>query len=155
MELEENFKDPEKDKQKEIAQIEQYIKKNVDFDFSNGGLLYSDVINFWVESITYSTPPKPIPHYIQSYEKSEKDINDIREKMGAKEAAYYEIYYPARLKRIIELSDPEQIKKYDKLVDEFDTDLERIKEENDAESLQKFYARAQEIVDEKKRKTSD
>lgn len=50
----------------------------------------------------------------------------------------------------MELSDPEQIVKYNKLADDFNSDLERIKKECDIDGLEKYCNEAIMIVDGKK-----
>ena len=69
---------------------------------------------------------------------------------------YYEKYYrekhtiPEVVDKIIELSDKEQIKKYDALVDEFNSDLERIKKESDSSRVTYFLNNFEKIIGENK-----
>ena len=65
---------------------------------------------------------KPMLHYEKYYREEYKNVE----------------IFPEVIDKIIELSDKEQMKKYDTLVDEFNADLELIKKEHDSQKLQYF-----------------
>ena len=71
------------------------------------------------------------------------------------EKYYREIYkevetFPEVIDKIIELSDKEQIKKYDTLVDKFNSDLERIKKESDSSKIKYFFDIFTKTIEENK-----
>ncbi len=124
--------------------ISESDKEIIDMDFLSGRMLYQDVLNFWStvmiktrmlekassdgEKQEHLNELSPIPRYEQGYrDAGEKD---------------------AKISYIIKLSDPEQIKKYNELVDEFNADLNCIKNEKDNDSLRKYFKRVKEIVEE-------
>ena len=122
--------------------VEEEVREIVDPNFSDRRMLFRNVLNFWplkMDNEQYASFSSDdlglilaeVPHYREGYEKDN---------------------LPGDLytKRIIELSDPNQVRKYDQLVDEFNADRERIIKERDFISLQKFFERAKSLVDEKK-----
>jgi len=145
-------------------EVEDRIGQDVDWDFSSGRKkLFRDVLNFWPsggdylkkvspeELREYFDRLKPMLHYQEGYiEKGERDVNNMREDSGEEADEFHKLYYPKALERIMELSDPGQIVKYNKLADEFNEDFERIKRECDIDGLQKYFNKARMIVDGKK-----
>lgn len=68
-------------------------------------------------------------------------------------ALHYEKYlqqYPEDVEYIMKLSDPEAVAAMDRLVDEYNADLERIRREKDFVAVGGFVARAIKIVDGEK-----
>lgn len=148
----------------EQEEIRKRVEEQVDPNFSSGRKLYRDVLNFWglaaemsflkilsPEQIKkYLSSLQPVLHYKEGYlEKGDNDAEYLRQSSGNESAEYHIKYYKAELDRIMELSDSEQIEKYDRLVDEYNTELKRIKEENDVKSLLGYFEKVKALVDEK------
>ena len=105
--------------------------------FTRNEKLHHDILNFWpVTNKNYLEKLSPeelrkyfdslelMPHYQQGYEEINK-----------KETA-----------RIMKLSDPEQVAKYDHLVDDYNKNLERTKQEQDQkQDIETFLAYIKEV----------
>lgn len=121
---------------------------SVDHCFSKGELLYSDVLNFWSHlnmSFKLKNPKillenlnklEPLPHYQEGYENMGKAYDNLTTREECEQD----------LKRIMALSNPAQIQRYNNLVDEFNADLERIKKEKDFSILDQYFQRARSLV---------
>lgn len=145
--------------------IENDIKEIVDPDFLDGRMIYSEVIHFWPTEINekhfLSMSPKKldyfvhaIPHYREGYEQKRDEALRINEESfrsyGPATLQKFKDFENGFVRRIMELSDPNQVRKYDKLVDKFNADRERIIKERDYESLQKYIAKVKALVGETK-----
>ena len=117
------------------------IKSNfedIDSYFKQGKLLHHNISNDWASlwNVFLDEDQKalgelaPMLHYEDYYRKN---------------------YETAHANRIMELSDQKQIEKHDALIDEFNKDLPRIKEEKDFNKLQDFYDQAIETIEECKK----
>ncbi len=138
------------------------IQKYIEWGFSGDRKLYRDVLNFWMQINfnliksfeseklkDYINNIKPIPYYEQGYrEKGEREVETMKNENN-KNAEYHEKYYTTELRRITEISDKEQVEKYNNLVDKFNADLDRIKKESDINILEDYFNQVIEILDEK------
>jgi len=129
------------------------------------GILERDAVNFWMdlneasyiknasaeEKREFFELLKPKFHYRESYEiNNRRGIETVRRDYGEEKAKFYEVYYPKELERRMELSDPGQVEKYNKLVDRFNEDLERIKKEQDTDILVEYLNKAVAIIEGRK-----
>jgi len=111
--------------------------------------LDQDIFNTWVDTQLICIASNEQTPQRLKYTLSDETWN------GLKERQYYveEIQsrnIPGNAKLILELSDPTTVAAYDKLVDEFNSDLERIKKTKDATAVRDFYLRAKELIKSKK-----
>lgn len=105
--------------------------------FGNGARLDHDAMNVW-QNLGYVMPAlpqsmekiKPRKHYEEYIRENDAKSNEDGE---------YTTMVMAK-------SDPAAVAEFDALVDEFNADLERIKREKDYAALQRFIARAKEII---------
>lgn len=144
--------------------IQNRIKRGIDSAFSDGAKLFHDALNFWVDTNTdylkHLSPKQlkshfdsleSLPYYQQAYlNKGEADAKTTLEYGDEEGSKFIKISYPKETARIMELSDPKQVVKYDQLIDEFNAELPRIKQEQDLKSLENYYKRALELINEKK-----
>lgn len=103
---------------------------------------------------------KLLYHTADVWDQIQLALIDPENILGLKPMLHYEKYYreeyknvetfPEVIDKIIELSDKEQIKKYDVLVDEFNADLENIKKDHDSQKLQYFLNQFTETIKENK-----
>ncbi len=142
------------------------VQDLVDPDFLGGRMISSGIIIFWptmseenfqsLGSNALSAFVHPMSHYRQNFEEKRDEflnINDKKEVLlyyGADNYQKMVDFQNGYVKRIMELSDPNQIRKYDKLVDEFNADRERIIKERDYEGLQKYIAKVKALIRETK-----
>ena len=147
---------------------ERFIKRDVDSNFGNGEMLYGDATNSWfagikVSSLKNRSPQlidyylsifKPVPHYIERYQQQKQEILQKMEKRGSNEDEIEseKRFNDQSIERIIKLSDPTQIEKYDQLVDEFNANLDRLKKEKDLDALEEFQKRLLALMKERKPK---
>lgn len=143
--------------------INNQVNEYIELGFSDNRKLYRDAMNFWMQINTgfiksmdpeklkdYINNIKPIPHYEQGYiEKGIKNIESM-DNEDKESIEYHEKHYKKELEGIMKSSDKEQVKKYDELVDKFNSDLDRIKKEMDLDSLEHYFNKIIEILDEKK-----
>jgi|SRR3989344_5288760 len=106
-------------------------KELVDGGFSEGRKLYGDLFNIWghlafVTSAEELHSIKLLEHYKQFMEQNR--------------------YPQAEVDYVMQLSDPTAVAEFDRLVDEFNADLERIKQEGDVGKVREFTKRASELV---------
>ncbi|MFA6475921.1 MAG: hypothetical protein WCV68_00745 [Candidatus Paceibacterota bacterium] len=144
--------------------IEESVREMVDPDFEiSGRMLFSDTIHFWPTPVTreqfnsMGTEMRKamifiVPHYRQGYQKHQNEyLAQNRENFdhyGPKTFEREKAFGDRYIGRIMELSDPNQIRKYDKLVDEFNADRERIIREKDYDSLREYLAKVRSLVNE-------
>lgn len=132
------------------------VKRNVNnFFFAHGELLSEDFYNAWSPLHHVINYPEeedawkdlgPIPHYMEYFKKWYlKEINLVK-KHDEEKAKRYERLYPKKLARILELSDKEKVTEIDRLADEFNKDLDRIKKERDIDRIDYFHNKAVEII---------
>lgn len=100
-------------------------KEMVDRGFSGGRKLYGDIFNVWPIYTIKAERLSPVPHYVDA----------VQSRYGQSEADY-----------VLRLSDIGAIDAYNQLVDEFNTDLDRIKQENDIAAKDSFVKKAREII---------
>lgn len=111
-------------------------KKIVESGFSEGRNLYGDMFNVWV--LLGFTPPEeietitPLSYYRQYMEERKRS------------------YSQGEINYVMELSDPGAIADFDRLVDEFNSDLERIKRDKDVATIKKFQQKASELIYKKR-----
>lgn len=135
-------------------------KRQVDFEFSQGKLIDGDSLNTWSalmmpDNIDFKNL-KPVLSYAdfygrQSAEAVEKKTKDLPPKLKNTEIARLKNKHKAKDDYIMKLSDKEQIRAFNKLVIRFNTDLTRIKREEDIEILKYYMFWAKKICSEKKR----
>lgn len=121
----------------EHSRIYTYAKQR----FDDGYRLDHDTMNVWV-ILGYTIPSlpksfeklKPLRHY----ENYVRHIDQTHGENGE---------YAALL---MEKSDPRAVAAFDALVDEFNADLDRIKNERDYETAKKFLTKAKELIYSKK-----
>ena len=106
-------------------------------EFSESGIS-SDVFNVWTPSSMLATMGdftelKPIRHYGEYF--TDQD------------AMYRAKGKPGLFDAVMQRSNPEAVAVFDRLVDEFNADLPRIKQEGDNEAVQAFFRRAAELRD--------
>jgi len=146
--------------------IQKRIKETIEPAFSEGAKLFHDVLNFWVDTNTdylkHLSPDQlknhfdslePLSHYQEGYlNKGEIDAKTALEYGDEESSKFIKASYPKETKKIMELSDSEQITKYDQLIDEFNAELPRIKQEQDLKTLGSFYQRAISLINERNKK---
>ena len=106
------------------------MKKMIDASFALGTGLDPDLLNTWGVVML-------LRNKIEGYEKIQP-IRHFHEYVLESPGPVY--------KYVMEKSDPEKIKEFDALVDEFNADLERIKKEKDQKALKAFLTRAVLLV---------
>jgi hypothetical protein len=100
------------------------------------------MFNIWAR-LNFRTSPEQIqtlaslPYYRQYMEESKSSSGQNR-------------YSQEEIKYVMQLSDPESVAAFDQLVDEFNADIERIKQTNDVEAITGFLQRAGELVYKKR-----
>ena len=106
-------------------------KERIDAQFEIGTGLDADTIGVWILPVNSVREGvwdefKPLEHY-EEY---------VRRKNADPGAADY----------ILAKSSPEAIVKFNALVDEFNDDLERIRDDQDADTVEQFFARASKLI---------
>lgn len=128
--------------------------------FMNWQKLFKDSLNFWMELIFISNwlisdddikDIKEIPTYYEWYlNKIEENISQLRSSwLSDEEIAFYRIYYPIELKRIIDLSDKDKIKEYDNLVKKFNSERREIIQKRDMNRIRYFSEEIIALLDER------
>lgn len=127
--------------------IYQTTKNNFDIGYK----LDIDAINVWIRLGSVETLKKigdkylptlpPLPHY----EEYIREAN-LRNAKTDKGRAHGEAF----ITLIMERSDPEAIAAFDKLVDEFNADFERMKREKDYQAMEDFARRGDALTQSKK-----
>lgn len=110
-------------------------RKKVDEKFGKDGRLDEDAINAWPMMI----PEKPSELFWEIL----KPIEKYKDYLIMQ-------YDKASFDYVISKSDPEAILELDRLIDEFNADFERIKEEKNCDALLAWRDRAVKIIREKK-----
>lgn len=113
------------------------IIPGVQHSFSKTGLSL-DVGNVWTPTSMTAYMGgfyrlKPVRHYAEYFK--EQDL------MYQKEGK------PGLLDAVMKRSNPEAVAVFDRLVDEFNGDLARIKAEQDNSAVQRYFKRASELID--------
>jgi len=103
--------------------IDPRDKAMVDSGFSGGRKLYGDAFNAWpiYRPIQRLCPVEHYENYLCRTSPQSKDY-------------------------IMSISDPEAVAAFDRLVDEFNADVERIKQQNDEATKDRFVQRAKELI---------
>lgn len=106
------------------------------FPFNERGIT-GDSLNAWMPNsmrgdLRNFDELAPVEHYGEYFQR--------------KDQQYTEAGKPGLFQGIMEKSNPEGVAEFDKLVDEFNVDLPRIKEERDGEAVQEFFRRAGELT---------
>lgn len=111
--------------------LEQRLQQEIDRNFQDGETLFNDILNEWKALETAMVLKvsgfslKPFSHYQEYYEnKSQQDLQELQEELECEEMTWEEfleikLYHQAKNQRIMELSDPKAIQKYNQLVDSF------------------------------------
>lgn len=137
--------------------LEQRLQQEIDRNFQDGETLFNDILNEWkaletamvtIQLSGFSL--KPFSHYQEYYEnKSQKDLQELQEQLECEEMKLEEfleikLYHQAKNQRIMELSDPKAIQKYNQLVDSFNIKIlgDNITEKD----IEDFSKQAREIV---------
>jgi hypothetical protein len=104
-----------------------------------------DIFNTWIDAMIIciasneQTPQRLKPTL------SDETWNGLKERQHYEEEIQSR-RLPGDINLVLELSDPTTVAAYDKLVDEFNGDLERIKKTKDATAVKDFYLRAKELI---------
>ncbi|MDQ5890082.1 MAG: hypothetical protein QG609_575 [Patescibacteria group bacterium] len=104
-----------------------------------------DIFNTWMDTMIIciasneQTPQRLKPTL------SDETWNRLKERLRYEEEIQSR-RLPGDIELVMELSDPTTVAAYDKLVDEFNSDLERIKKTKDATAVRDFYLRAKELI---------
>ena len=121
----------EKNSQKPV--ISKKDKELIDKNFRLGNKIYEDVLNLWMPMLLMSNSVKsldclrPIGHY-------EDYLQEI------------ELNYPGIYDYVMSLSDIAFVTAFNKLIDQFNDDIARIKAEQDFDAIKKYVHKAREIV---------
>jgi len=118
--------------------VNQQIKEKVDSGFSGGRKLYGDMFIIWARLRMFTYPEKvqtlqPLPHYKQYMEEAKSSEGESR-------------YPQEEINYVMQLSDPGSIVYFDQLIDDFNSKIESIKQNNDVAEIQGFVDRANALV---------
>ncbi|MFA6106738.1 MAG: hypothetical protein WC745_03655 [Patescibacteria group bacterium] len=135
-------------------------KAEVDMIFGHGSKLTADSFNAW-SGLTFRTENNlhevdPVSHYdeylTRLFEEEIKNLLKYSEAEDKKtEAKILRKRFAAKQRYMMELSDPEQIAKFDELADDFNKLRERILEEKNIDDNNYFLHWANVICHEKKK----
>jgi hypothetical protein len=147
-----------------MENIEETVREMVDPDFEiSGRMLYSDALNFWplpmtreqfnaLETEMRKAIISTVPHYRQGYQDHQDEYlannRNKFERYGSKTFEKEKAFGVRYIGRIMELSDSNQVRKYDKLVDEFNADRDRIVKEKNYDLLQEYLDKVRALVNE-------
>ncbi|MBI2410389.1 MAG: hypothetical protein HYV32_00640 [Candidatus Kerfeldbacteria bacterium] len=135
-------------KRKLKIELSAPTKKAIEGEFSGGRKLTGDSFNAWPFGIMCDEVDDAWPWPAQYYEEylrkqsrnaAEASYKSTGEEKFLQEADVYVDY-------VIQRSDPAAVVAFDHLVDEFNADLSRIREENDMIALREFHRRVKELI---------